>query len=162
MIMAMIIFMVIISLLLQLVEACWRHSGLSGSSPSPSPPKRSHVYSTQWWSPWLWWSSSSPLIRGLLTSSWPLWAPQASTSTVVPGLSASSPSTSNSSSSLLSSASETLCFIGEKKENIWKLCWWTTLLDYRLPPNFSITLLLIFKSNNLLFFHSCLWEYALK
>ena len=162
MIMAMIIFMVIISLLLQLVEACWRHSGLSGSSPSPSPPKRSHVYSTQWWSPWLWWSSSSPLIRGLLTSSWPLWAPQASTSTVVPGLSASSSSTSNSSSSLLSSAYETLCFIGEKKENIWKLCWWTTLLDYRLPPNFSITLLLIFKSNNLLFFHSCLWEYALK
>ena len=76
MIMAMIIFMVIISLLLQLVEDCWRHSGLSGSSPSPSPPKRSHIYSTQWWSPWLWWSSSSPLIRGLLTSSWPLWAPQ--------------------------------------------------------------------------------------
>ena len=36
------------------------------------------------------------------------------------------------------STSET-CFIGEKKENIWKLCWWTTLLDYRLPPNFSIT-----------------------
>ena len=162
MIMAMIIFMVIISLLLQLVEACWRHSGLSGSSSSPSPPKRSHIYSTQWWSPWLWWSSSSPLIRGLLTSSWPLWAPQASTSTVVPGLSASSPSTSNSSSSLLSSVHPKLV-LSEKRKKIYGNyvdelhCW-----IIGSPQISALLLLLIFKSNNLLFFHSCLWEYALK